>query len=126
MTIPKVIPAAMAVLILVGCKDDVRTHGSSQTTYDAPAASQSVLATVAGRLDYHVDNSNYEEWYLSGMKCSQISMIRVHTSPQFAPYIDFHCSKASGNQRIGVAPNQWVQVKLSNGTWSLLRDVDRR
>lgn len=78
------------------------------------------------RIDYKIDKSNYKEWKLYGMKCTQVSTIRVHASHDFAPYMDFSCIKASGNNNIGILPNQWVEIKIRNGGWSLLAEADRR
>lgn len=79
------------------------------------------------RIVYEIDKSNHAEWYLHGMKCTQVSKIRVHGTPQWAPYAEPSCMEASGNRRIGIAPGQWVEIKLvRNGSWYLLEEADRR
>lgn len=105
------------------------TLATSVTTVASRAVDAKVGEERVGvhtRLDYQIDKSDDAEWGLYGMKCTQVSQIRVHTTPQWAPYVDLSCTKASGNQRIGIRSGQWVEVELSNGPWSLLRDADRR
>ena len=94
-----------------------------------------VESTVAQeRVVYEVDKSNYDTWYLYGMDCNQVLEIRIHVTPQWAPYQDLSCLSAfglQGNHRVGVRPDQWVEIRISSlrggsGNWALLEDLDRR
>ena len=74
-----------------------------------------------------IDGSDYQEWKLHNADCTRMSQIRIHTDPDgWAPNMTFSCYKATGNQMLGIKPGQWVMIQLSNGTWSLLTDADRR
>ncbi len=76
---------------------------------------------------YEVDKSDDEQWKIHSVDCARISKIRVHTDPEkWAPNVTHSCYKATGNQRIGVSPGQWVMIQLNDGTWALLADADRR
>ena len=87
-------------------------------------------AAPQNRIVYEIDRSNYAEWWLYGMNCTQVAAIRIHVTPQWAPYAEPSCFEAfglTGNRRIGIAPGQWLEIKLvRSGTWALLEEADRR
>ena len=67
---------------------------------------------------YTIDRSNPQKWNIVFTKMFRI---RVHSSCNFAPYIDLNVSPSNS---LGLRPNQWVHI-LVNGSWSRATDLDR-
>lgn len=69
---------------------------------------------------YNVDKSSSNWLVTYEDNCTT----RLHTSPGFAPYVQFNC--IAGKTQHTVKPGQWMTMQLSYNNWARMSDADHR